>query len=783
MDTVFSGIMKQRGSPGQGKVKYKDCSGGLNFENFTQIGVRGVGDPRNSYPQAMSWFKGKLYVGTSRDTLCLLRRPRKVPPPEMEFWPVQCPDPEVPELLRAQILSYDPAENRWDLVYRSPLVMFEGKEVPRDVGFRGMAVYRGCSDSEPCLYVGSVSPVGVCTILRTIDGINFEPVQNPLNGPTIRTLLPYKGKLYTTIIGKRDCHANESSQAELLETDDPFTGNWRVVSETSLGDPGNAALFEMAEFNGYLYVSTLNTAGGFQLWKTDAEGSPPYKWKKILTAGAYRGFLNSGGASLVVFNGCLYIGTGISGGGYDRVNKVGPAAAEVICVYPNDTWDLVVGAPRITPDGVKIPLSGMGPGFDNFMNGYMWRMCVHDGWLYVGTFNGAVLTKYRPRYSIKEPDKEKLAIFEKLLPTRNLENYFERYGGCHLWRTRDGKRFYPVTRNGFGSHFNFGIRQMTSTPFGLFVGTTNPFGPLVGVKRNGKWDYEVNPRGGMEIWLGSHQVRKQGETFLDLETREQQSSRALVKIRRLFENYLYYLLSEDYYGGTGFHHIGYWGNNAISARQACEDLLEKLLSLCPEIKGPVLDVSCGRGGTTHYLLKYFHAEELAGIDDSQWALDFCQEKIPDIRFIPMDPVKIEFPDESFSTIICLEGAPYFETRYKFLKDALRVLKPGGRLLLADILFSKESVVVNRGRYRTNYVKDLKSYKELFLRAGFEQNLQIVDLTEDCIQAYTKNLSEYMREQYLSKKISEGKFNAMMTFVSLMVLFAKHYLLVVAAKGD
>lgn len=783
MDTVFSGIMKQRGSPGQGKVKYKDCLGGLNFENFTQIGVRGVGDPRNSYPQAMSWFKGKLYVGTSRDTLCLLRRPRKVPPPEMEFWPVQCPDPEVPELLRAQILSYDPAENRWDLVYRSPLVMFEGKEVPRDVGFRGMAVYRGCSDSEPCLYVGSVSPVGVCIILRTIDGINFEPVQNPLNGPTIRTLLPYKGKLYTTIIGKRDCHANESSQAELLETDDPFTGNWRVVSETSLGDPGNAALFEMAEFNGYLYVSTLNTAGGFQLWKTDAEGSPPYKWKKILTAGAYRGFLNSGGASLVVFNGCLYIGTGISGGGYDRVNKVGPAAAEVICVYPNDTWDLVVGAPRITPDGVKIPLSGMGPGFDNFMNGYMWRMCVHDGWLYVGTFNGAVLTKYRPRYSIKEPDKEKLAIFEKLLPTRNLENYFERYGGCHLWRTMDGKRFYPITRNGFGSHFNFGIRQMTSTPFGLFVGTTNPFGPLVGVKRNGKWDYEVNPRGGMEIWLGSHQVRKQGKTALDLETREQQSRRALVKIRRLFENYLYYLLSEDYYGGTGFHHIGYWGNNATSARQACEDLLEKLLSLCPEIKGPVLDVSCGRGGTTHYLLKYFHAEELAGIDDSQWALDFCQEKIPDIRFIPMDPVKMEFPDESFSTIICLEGAPYFETRYKFLKDALRVLKPGGRLLLADILFSKESVVVNRGRYRANYVKDLKSYKELFLRAGFEQNLQIIDLTEDCIQAYTKNLSEYMREQYLSKKISEGKFNAMMTFVSLMVLFAKHYLLVVAAKGD
>jgi ubiquinone/menaquinone biosynthesis C-methylase UbiE len=758
------------------------CVGGLVREDFRQVGIRGVGDPRNSYSHVMEWFKGKLYVGTTRDTLCLLRRPRKNPPPEMEFWPVKCPDPEVPELLRAQILCYDPGENRWDLLYKSPIVTFEGNEVAREVGFRGMTVYQGHNDSEPCLYVGSVSPVGVCNILRSTDGVNFEKAQNPMDAPSVRSLVPYKGKLYTSLIGKRDCHPNESGQAEILETDEPFTGKWRVVSEPGLGDPGNSSLFEMAEFNGFLYVVTLNPTSGFQLWKTDAEGTHPYRWQKVLTAGAYRGFLNSGGACLAVFAGCLYLGTGISGGGYDRINKIGPAAAELIRIYPNDTWDLVVGAPRITPDGVKMPLSGMLPGFDNLLNGYMWRMCVYEGWLYVGTLNAAVLLQFRPR-SLNEPDKEKIDLFTKLLPTRNIERFIDHYGGGHLWRTKDGERFYPVTRNGFGTPYNFGIRQMISSPYGLFVGTANPFGPLVGVKRNGKWDYEVNLRGGMEIWLGSHQASKQAETVLDLHSREEQRRQALLRIRRLFERYLYYLLFEDYYEDTGFHHIGYWGNNATSARQACEDLLDKLISLCPNVQGPVLVVSCGRGGTTDYLLKYFTAEELTGIDESQWALDFCEQKMPGVRFVAMDPMKLKFPNDSFSTIICVEAAPYFDTRYKFLKDALRVLEPGGRLLLADILFSKDAVIVNRGRYRANYVKDISSYKEVFLRAGFEHNLKTVDLTEDCLHSYTRHVSEYLKRQYLSKEISEGKYNAMMTFVSTMVLLAKHYLLVVAEKRE
>src|SRR5262249_15379255 len=74
-----------------------------------------------------------------------------------------------------------------------------------------------------------------------------------------------------------------------------------------------------------------------------------------------------------------------------------------------------------------------------------------------------------------------------------------------LWRTSDGNHWTPVTRNGFGNPYNWGIRSLLSTPHGLFVGTANPFGPKVAVHGPGGWRYEPNPRGGTEIWHGAHE--------------------------------------------------------------------------------------------------------------------------------------------------------------------------------------------------------------------------------------------------------------------------------------
>jgi hypothetical protein len=387
----------------------------------------------------------------------------------------------------------------------SPTVRGREGKVPRDIGYRGMTVFQGTSDPAPALYVSTWAPSRsgkAPVIMRSSDGTNFAPVsrlggQAALN--TYRVLLPFDGRLFTAPTGRVRGQQNTSGTPVVFENPDPESEPWRRVSHPGFGDTANVTLFEMAAFNGFLYVGTLNPRSGFQVWKT-RPGGRVYKWTRVITAGAYRGNLNEMAISMCVFNNALYVGTGIQNGGYDRAYKVGPAAAEIIRIHPDDSWDLIVGQPRATPDGYKFPLSGLGPGFDDFFNGYIWRMAVHDGWLYAGTYKWNVFLPYLPL-------ERWPASLQRLLRRVGLKEIVNHDGGFDLWRTRDGVHWFPVTRTGFNNPYNYGARTMTSTPFGLFIGTANPFGPDVAVETPDGWRYVSNPKGGLEVWLGTTRKR------------------------------------------------------------------------------------------------------------------------------------------------------------------------------------------------------------------------------------------------------------------------------------
>jgi hypothetical protein len=197
--------------------------------------------------------------------------------------------------------------------------------------------------------------------------------------------------------------------------------------------------------------------------------------------------------SMCVFNNALYIGSGIQGGGIDKANKIGPAPAELVRLNPDMSWDLLVGDPRDTPKGAIAPLSGRRAGFDNFFNGYFWRMCVHDGWLYMGTFEWSAWLGYV--HHSRWP-----GAFAELLAYVTPQKVFENTSGFDLYRSNDGDNWVPVTTNGMGNPYNMGLRTLESTPHGLFLGTANPWGPKV-MPLDGD-EYVFNPRGGCEVFLG-----------------------------------------------------------------------------------------------------------------------------------------------------------------------------------------------------------------------------------------------------------------------------------------
>ncbi len=490
---------------------------GLRFENFRQICENGFGDGHNSFAHSMVWFKNHLYVGTTRSNFCVIQVQKYFRDLNLAVWPIVEGPRDVEGLYtldrRSQIWRYDPIGQSWKQVFIAPMVMgTEGEEVARDMGYRAMAVVQGESDAEPALYVASWAPSRSPgpLILRSEDGENFSAASDygiiGLPITTTRVLVPFKRRLFTSPTGVRGKvvgqlhvevgHYNVSGYPIVYESRDPAHGQWREASLPGFGEADNEGVFALCPFGDQLYAGTFNCKG-FQIWRTTGEGEPPYEWTKVIEQGAYRGSLNQIAMTMTVFNNALYVGTGIQNGGRDHKNRIGPAAPELIRIFPDDSWDLIVGSSRDTPDGYKKPLSGLPPGFGSIFHGYFWSMAVHDGWLYLGTNNiSSLILSWFSMDGFPSRLRDRL---ERV----GVDNIVKHQAGFALWRTCDGENWLPVNRNGFGTPYNIGARELISSPYGLFVGTANPFGPRVAVKQDGEWIYKDNPRGGLEVWLGS----------------------------------------------------------------------------------------------------------------------------------------------------------------------------------------------------------------------------------------------------------------------------------------
>ena len=151
----------------------------------------------------------------------------------------------------------------------------------------------------------------------------------------------------------------------------------------------------------------------------------------------------------------------------------------------------------------------------------------------------------------------------------------------------------------------------------------------------------------------------------------------------IFDSLILDPLTRKIYGQKEFFNVGYWRSDTQNQQSACFNLMEKLLEFIPEKKGTILDVGCGLGATTSHLLKYYSSADVMGINISAKQIERSTVNAPSCNFICMDAVRMEFEDDLFDNIICVEAPFYFDTREKFLKEALRVLKPGGNLILCD----------------------------------------------------------------------------------------------------
>jgi hypothetical protein len=377
---------------------------------------------------------------------------------------------------RGEIWRYDPATDAWRRVFLSPMIELPGySRVARDSGYRKMVVFQGADDC-PALYVSSLSIAGGM-IMRSEDGVEFTPIPRPGAGAdnvwSFRSFATLNDRLHTSPAGQVSgelIELNTTDVALVFSSTNPVAGQWRVDSELGFGDPCNRGIYELATFQDALYAATTNSHSGFQIWRTSA-GGPQYRWRKVLGAGALRGIANEGVPTMCVFGDGLYVGTGRQGGRN--------GGAELIRVDEDGGWDLIVGAARRSVQGWKIPLSGIGPGFDDSANSEILELAEHDGWLYAGTGNtGSVVLLWLQAHGGRQ-------IRQRIGAT------LAERAGFDLWRSRDGIGWEIVTTGGFGNPWSNSVASMLSTPVGLVVGTGTL--PIATGWRGSR---------GCEIWLG-----------------------------------------------------------------------------------------------------------------------------------------------------------------------------------------------------------------------------------------------------------------------------------------
>ncbi|NEQ48532.1 MAG: methyltransferase domain-containing protein [Leptolyngbya sp. SIO3F4] len=99
----------------------------------------------------------------------------------------------------------------------------------------------------------------------------------------------------------------------------------------------------------------------------------------------------------------------------------------------------------------------------------------------------------------------------------------------------------------------------------------------------------------------------------------------------------------------------------------------------------LLDVGCGIGGSSRILARDYQFD-VTGVTISPQQVQRAQQLTPTgvtAQFKVDDAMALSFPDASFDVVWSVEAGPHMPDKAGFARELMRVLKPGGLLVLAD----------------------------------------------------------------------------------------------------
>ncbi len=199
-------------------------------------------------------------------------------------------------------------------------------------------------------------------------------------------------------------------------------------------------------------------------------------------------------------------------------------------------------------------------------------------------------------------------------------------------------------------------------------------------------------------------------------------------------------------------HMGYWDDTTKNLSQA---LLREnqILAEIAEIKKSdlVLDAGCGVGGGVIYLAEKVGCN-VVGISIVDKQIEKARLNAIKIgvfdktNFKTVDFVKTGLPDNSFDVVWAIESVCYANDKKDFIQEAYRVLKKGGRLVVADA-FALDNLTEKQKKYLSETARGWM-LDDFCNKNYFQKSLQKIGFSNILFKDITKNIMPSSRRLYI-----------------------------------
>jgi ubiquinone/menaquinone biosynthesis C-methylase UbiE len=211
-------------------------------------------------------------------------------------------------------------------------------------------------------------------------------------------------------------------------------------------------------------------------------------------------------------------------------------------------------------------------------------------------------------------------------------------------------------------------------------------------------------------------------------------------------------------------HYPLHGSDNDSFMKAQANLTDYCMSLVPDVKGKVLlEVGCGNGIQAFYIMEHYSPGMIKAIDLNSGNIEIARKEAASrgcktIDFHVDDAHDLSsVEDNSVDVIINVESAFHYPDKPAFFRQAYRVLRPGGTIVIADILTKKGRSHPWKGRWKRKmsyYHWPMERYNRELPMAEI-QILKVSDITPGVIRGfrnYRRWITEMERRRFLEDSL-------------------------------